>query len=222
MVPSIDGRIVLRDWPVPPALLAVYERTAATFGAEAWIIGRISMEPYAGRARIPTYRGPRIPRVDFVPTPAEKGTRYAIAIDPQGKLRWSKSRIDDEHVIAVLTERVSDAYLAFLRARGVAYVFGGARTIDLPRVLATLRARFGIRTLLLEGGGKINGHFHAADLVDELSVLIAPLVDGSVGTPTLVDAPTNGVPARGFRLTHVARQAHGVVWLRYARAPTRR
>lgn len=215
MVPSIDGRIVLRDWPVPRALLGVYERTAATFGADAWIIGRISMEPYAGKARVPAYRGARIPRTDFVADP--DAGRFAIAVDPSGKLRWSRADIDGEHVITVLSEAVSDGYLSFLRARGVSYVFGGTRAIDLPRVLAALRSRFGIETLLLEGGGKINGRFHAADLVDEISMLVAPIVDGSVGTPTLFDAPSNRVPARRFALTRVEREAHDVVWLRYAR-----
>src|SRR5437870_4407889 len=53
MLPSLDGRIVLRDWKLPNATRE-YEKTAATFEADAWIIGRISMEPYAGKARVPT------------------------------------------------------------------------------------------------------------------------------------------------------------------------
>src|SRR5689334_6827289 len=55
MLPSVDGRIVLRDWKIRNATRE-YERTAATFGADAWIIGRISMEPYAGKARVPKTR----------------------------------------------------------------------------------------------------------------------------------------------------------------------
>src|SRR2546422_5382393 len=51
MAPSIDGRIAgvgsLRS------LSAAYERTADTFDADAWIIGRVSMEPYAGKTRVP-------------------------------------------------------------------------------------------------------------------------------------------------------------------------
>jgi hypothetical protein len=52
MVPSVDGRIETGAWRLPPGLLAEYERTGATFGADAWIIGRVSMEPYAGRAAL--------------------------------------------------------------------------------------------------------------------------------------------------------------------------
>ena len=63
-------------------------------------------------------------------------------------------------------------------------MFGGKATIDLKSVLTKLRKHFGIEKLLLEGGGKINGSFLAADLIDELSVLIAPVADGTIGAPT--------------------------------------
>src|SRR5918999_5624437 len=139
MGPSVDGRIVTARWEVARTLYKEYERTAGSFDADAWIIGRVSMEPYAGRARVPKRRTrSRIPRTDFVA--ADAAESYAIALDPSGKLTWSSSSIDDEHVITVLTERVSDDYLAVLRERGVSYLFGGKRELDLRRVLRKLRS----------------------------------------------------------------------------------
>jgi riboflavin biosynthesis pyrimidine reductase len=216
MVPSVDGRIVLRDWKVDrKKLTAEYERTAETLRGDAWIIGRISMEPYAGKARIPARSGRgRIARTDFVAR--DDAPSYAIAIDPSGKLRWESASIDEEHAVTVLGEQVSDRYLAFLRAKGVSYLFGGRDRIDLAAVLRKLRRRFGIRRLLLEGGGGINGTFLAAGLVDELSILVAPVADGSVGTPTLFDAPGARGTARSFRLLSVERRPGDLVWLRYA------
>ncbi len=214
MVPSVDGRIVTGRWNLPGGLLGEYERTAATFGADAWIIGRISMEPYAGRARLPAWSGrAAIPRTDFVAR--DDAPSCAIAIDPGGKLRWESTSIDDEHVVTVLTERVPDRYLAFLRARGVSYLFGGRDRIHLPTVLRKLRARLGIRRLLLEGGGGINGTFLAANLIDELSILVAPVADGSVGTPTLFDLPQGRFPARRLKLMAVERRKGDLLWLRY-------
>lgn len=214
MVPSVDGRIVTDGWRLPRGLLADYERTAASFEADAWIIGRVSMEPYAGKARLPTApRGARLPRTDFI---ARTGAAsYAIAIDPGGKLRWESGAIDDDHVVTVLTEQVPDRYLAFLRARGVSYLFGGRSRIDVPAVLRKLRSRLGIRRLLLEGGGKINGAFLAAGAVDELSVLIAPVADGGVGTPTLFDAREGPGLARDLALVSVERRRGGLLWVRY-------
>ena len=58
MVPSVDGRIVVTRWKPPASVYAEYERTAGTFGANAWMIGRISMEPYAGKARVSSRKVP--------------------------------------------------------------------------------------------------------------------------------------------------------------------
>src|SRR5581483_1212097 len=116
MLPSVDGRIVIRDWKLGNAT-GEYERTAATFDADAWIIGRISMEPYAGNARVPARtKVERIGREDFIAE--HDASSYAIAIDPSGKLRWSRNNIDGEHIITVITRSVPDAYLAFLRSKG--------------------------------------------------------------------------------------------------------
>jgi len=214
MGPSIDGRIVTTNWGSQNILSAEYERTAETFDADAWIIGRISMEPYAGKTRVPRRRMKgRIPRKDFIAD--SDAESYAIAIDPSGKLTWKSNAIDEEHVITVLSERVSDDYLAFLQSRGISYLFGGRAGIDLNKILVKLRAEFGIRKLLLEGGGKINGSFLSADLIDELSVLIAPVADGGIGTPTLFDAEARREPARNLRLISVERLRGNVVWLRY-------
>jgi len=223
MAPSVDGRIVTRGWRLPPVLLAEYESTAATFGADAWIIGRVSMEPYAGKASLPSGPGrTRVPRGDFVAR--ADAPSYAIALDPSGKLRWEAGSIDDEHVVAVLTERVPGRYLALLRERGVSYLFGGKSRVDLRVTLRKLRARFGIRKLLLEGGGKINGSFLAAGLIDELSLLVAPVADGSVGTPSLFDVPENPGPSRHLRLLSAERRRGDLLWVRYRvrrRAPGR-
>jgi len=214
MTPSIDGKIVPKNWPSLKIASAAYERTATTLDADAWIVGRVSMAPYAGTSRVRRLtRKQRMPRRDFI---AEAKTRsYAIAIDPSGKLTWRSHAIDDAHVITVLTERVSDDYLAFLESRGVSYIFGGRASIDLRRVLAKLRTAFGIRRLLLEGGGKINGSFLAAGVIDELSILIFPVADGGIGTPTLFDAMAGKGLARKLRLISISRIKGDLVWLRY-------
>jgi riboflavin biosynthesis pyrimidine reductase len=214
MVPSVDGRIVTDTWRLPRALHEEYESTASSFDADAWIIGRVSMEPYAGNAVLPARTGrTRIPRTDFVAR--SDAPSYAIAIDPGGKLRWESASVDEDHAVAVLTEQVPDRYLAFLRERGVSYLFGGKSRIDLPTVLGKLRARFGIRKLLLEGGGKINGSFLAAGVIDELSLLIAPVADGGVGTPTLFDAREGRGPTRHLKLLSVERRRGDLLWVRY-------
>jgi riboflavin biosynthesis pyrimidine reductase len=51
--------------------------------------------------------------------------------------------------------------------------------LDLPAALAALRERFGVRTLLCEGGPHLNSHLFAAGLVDELFLTVAPMLAGA-------------------------------------------
>jgi riboflavin-specific deaminase-like protein len=50
--------------------------------------------------------------------------------------------------------------------------------LDLPAALAELHARLGVRTLLCEGGPRLNGQLFAAGLVDELFLSLAPKLGG--------------------------------------------
>src|SRR5205814_10472506 len=99
------------------------------------------------------------------------------AVDPQGRLAWKSSATDGDHVIAVLCERVSDEYLAFLHERGVSFVLAGKNDVDLALALEKIGAGFGVRTLMLEGGGRVNGGMLAAGLIDEVSILVMPVGD---------------------------------------------
>ena len=58
---------------------------------------------------------------------------------------------------------------------------------------------FGVKKLLLEGGGKINGAFLKHELIDEFSTLIYPAVDGVAGTQSIVDydGPEGDRPGAG-------------------------
>jgi riboflavin-specific deaminase-like protein len=50
--------------------------------------------------------------------------------------------------------------------------------LDLPAALAELRERFGVRTLLCEGGPHLNSQLLAAGLVDELFLSLSPTLAG--------------------------------------------
>jgi len=50
--------------------------------------------------------------------------------------------------------------------------------LDLPAALAELRERFGVRTLLCEGGPHLNAQLLGAGLVDELFLSLAPMLAG--------------------------------------------
>jgi len=144
-----------------------------------------------------------------------KAKGFAIALDPSGKLVFGSADIDGEHVIAVLTGRAADAHKAYLRGKGVSYLIGGRQAINLRGVLRKLLSRFGIKKILLEGGGKINGSMLKAGLIDELSLLIAPVADGTTKIATLFDSGEQRHAAARLKLISCKPVAGNMVWLRY-------
>ncbi len=74
--------------------------------------------------------------------------------------------------------RISDAHLAGLRSEGVSYIFAGETELDLSLTLEILNRELGVKRLLLEGGGGANGAFLRAGLIDEISLVVCPAVDG--------------------------------------------
>ncbi|HNW34469.1 MAG TPA: dihydrofolate reductase family protein, partial [Candidatus Ozemobacteraceae bacterium] len=129
----------------------------------------------------------------------------------------SSDEIDGAYLICLVSERVPEDYLAMLRDTGISYIVSGSPAIDLARAADLLREHFGIRRLLLEGGGHINGGFLEAGLVDEVSLLLAPTIDGRHDIPTVFDGiratKETGV---GLTLKSVETRAGGTLWIRYA------
>ena len=217
MMASVDGRILTDGWPLSPEGRRQYELVHEHYEADGWLCGRVTMEQhFAQRTRADAdvareHRGS--PRDDFRATGDHDS--FAFAVDTHGRLAWESNDIDGDHVVAILSERVSDEYLASLRERGVSYLLAGAREVDLVLALEKIGERFGLRTLMLEGGGAINGGMLRAGLVDEVSVLVAPVVDGRIGSPALFDVDGGDVVPRRLVLEHVERRADDGLWLRY-------
>ena len=218
MTTSVDGRIVTEGWPQTSDFYRHYEEIHDRFNAQGWICGRVTMEDFAGGVRDDAevaleWSGGNA-REDFRATGAFDS--FAFAVDARGKLAWGLNDIDGDHVVAVLSRRVSDEYLAFLRQRGVSYILAGERDVDLPLALAKIRSLFGVETLMLEGGGRLNGSMMQEGLIDELSVLVAPVCDGRIGTPALFDIGGEEAHPIGLTLRSVEQLPAGVTWLRFS------
>lgn len=215
MMASLDGRIILKRWGHTPPDTQAYETTAAHFDAQAWLCGRVTMEKDFTKGLAPDLQPGTAPpnRHDFVADPA--ATSFAVAIDAHGKLGWKAGAIDEDHIISVLTEQVSAEYLAYLRRQGVSYIFGGAQELDFAVVLDKLGQLFPIKTLLLEGGGHLNGSLLKAGLVDELSLLHYPVIDGAANSPTIFEQGQQPGPPAQLNLRHVEQLPGDILWLRY-------
>ena len=102
---------------------------------------------------------------------------------------------------------------------GISYLFAGADGCDLPLAMHRLRTEFGIESLALQGGGIIDGAFLKAGLLDGLSLLIYPGIDGLSGIPSVFEASGTAAerPAAGqsLELLRADTLENGVVWLHY-------
>ncbi len=214
MLSSVDGKI---DGASLKGLTpdGEYEMTGAQLNGDAWICGRTTMQQHFADPApfIPSSHSPAGPQPVHV---ARRAKSYAIAVDTLGKLRWSSDDIDGDHLICIVSEQAPADYITMLQRRGISYVVSGTGEIDLIQAISLLTEHFGIRTLLLEGGGHINGAFLEAGLVDEISVLIAPGIDGRHEIPALFDGmKLSSGKAVPLRLKSIERREKHTLWLRY-------
>jgi riboflavin-specific deaminase-like protein len=70
------------------------------------------------------------------------------------------------------------------------------RTLDLLAGMELLRARHGVRTLLLEGGPTLLGAALEAGLLDELLLAVSPMLIGGGAEPRIVEGPPLPAPVR--------------------------
>jgi len=218
MCTSLDGKIIGHRWGKLRGYQhesEVFETTAASFGIGAWLVGTTTMDEFDGpKIKLPRAKS-RVPRRDFIGNQSAKS--FGIGADAKGVLRFKNNEVGGDHVVLLVTDRVSDDYLAHLQSAGVSYLFCGKRRIDLKLALQKLGRTFKLRKLMLQGGGRFNGAMLAAGLVDEISHLTVPVADGGAGVACMFDIPGNA-PAKAtakLRLLSHKIMPGGVIWARY-------
>lgn len=220
MVTSIDGKVT-GDFlyrPESEPATEVYYQINRDYKADAFACGRVTMEGSFTQGWYPdltAFQDTILPREDYVADPEAKF--FAVAFDRRGRLGWKASRISDEdpgydnaHIIEVLCEDTPDAYLAYLRSIDVSYLFAGEKELDLSLALKKLKELFGIEKLLLEGGSVLNGAFQRKYVIDELSLVVAPVVAAAEDKPLF-----DGSAMDGYTLQKIKQHENSVFWLNY-------
>jgi riboflavin biosynthesis pyrimidine reductase len=218
MVSSIDGRTLISRWrPADESRRKVFAYLQEQLTSNAWLVGRVTGQEYAKRESYPDttdqtfLREPWFARRD--------APSYGIVLDTHGKIAWGRAEIDNDPIVVVLTESVSDAHLAGLRSDGVSYIFAGEQEIDLGLTLEVLHRELGVKQLLVNGGGVVNGAFLRAGLIDAISVAVFPALDGAQGAPCVFDSTSvmseASAPVRTVTLQSSQTLEGGAVWLRY-------
>lgn len=213
MVASIDGRI---DCSMVDKFSGdEYYETLEKLDCPTQLEGRATMEHYSALKE---------PFVANDPTPfgmssvhkSVDSDEYIVTVDTNGKLKWPASEIDGVPLVCIVSEQVSQEYLEMLRNQGISYICVGTKVIDLHKAMEILYEEFGVKRMAVLGGGHINGGFLAAGLIDEVSLLLAPGIDGRKGQTALFDGieDMNRMPVK-LSLESVERIGNGTLWIRY-------
>ncbi|MBU7568371.1 dihydrofolate reductase family protein [Weissella sagaensis] len=179
MYVSIDGKI---DGPHSSSASSAYYSDELFKMSNADANGRETIQMYAAPATLDLsdFEDAQIPYEDWLPE-IESDT-WSVSFDRQGKCGWTQNFFDynghQMHAIEVVTKQASQAYLAFLQSMNIPYIIGGETEFDFETVLEKLYAHFNIETLAVCGGAMINGAFLKAHVVDQISLVIAPHVNG--------------------------------------------
>ncbi len=219
---SVDGRLLPDRWTPPfdgtkPAeLFKEYAAIGKTLGTDAWMFGKATAReafPYKFVPKVKEY-----PQAGEIHIGKRGSERMFVTVDPDADIFYTSDTLRGDHIITIIGTNATLDYLDMLREKDISYIVLDDPT-DLCEGLEILHDRFGIRSISLQGGGIINGAMLAAALIDELSLVIYPGIDGLAASPSIFEyiGNTDTAPAAGqsFELTAVERMNHGIVWLRY-------
>lgn len=224
MMTALDGKITGPFMRSETANIVgeEYERTNESYNSQAWLCGRVTTDENFTFYRKPDLdeNAPIVPEGDYV---AVKGANmHYVSVDASGKIGWTTNTLHyanrpAAHIIEILTERATNAYRAFLRKNEISYIIAGKEELDFALAVEKLKELFGIETLMVSGGGFINWSFLQAGLIDELSLVIAPVADGESNTVTLFEK-ANYLQEKApvsFKLKSVETLNGDGIWLKY-------
>jgi 2,5-diamino-6-(ribosylamino)-4(3H)-pyrimidinone 5'-phosphate reductase len=143
-----------------------------------------------------------------------------VVVDSRGAVRnWRNAQAAPWYggYLSLVSDQTPAQHLEYLTRRGVGVVRCGEGRVDLAEGLRRLYDEHGVRRVRTDGGGLLTGALLAAGLVDELIVMVAPvLCEDPRGRP-LVELQSR-LPRNAARLEliNTETQDGGVVVLRYS------
>lgn len=220
MLTSIDGKITGKFLSQCESATNIYYEINRNYKTDAFACGRVTMEEsftngyYPNLTQYEPVHHDLDLKMDYILD--DMFGFYAVAFDPKGKLGWKSNRIIDDdpgygnaQIIEVLTEQVDPRYLGYLESMEIPYIFAGETEIDVNLALFKLKNIVGINTLLLEGGSIINGAFERENAIDELSLVVAPVIGDAEDKPLFMNSTII------YYTLYELKQYDDIVWLNY-------
>lgn len=191
MLQSIDGKIAGGFFREKQTLelAKIYSDISKDYNGDAIIYGTTTAkEMFSSSKTVPVLNQKPIQKIDYIYK--NDKNKSIVVIDPQGQISFDQfvyqnPRLKDKNLIVILTENISSQYLETLKSLNISYLFTGKEEIDLKLALEKLYDLFSIKKLLLQGGGITNTYFIKEDLIDELSLVVSPVVSGEEKQPNI-------------------------------------
>lgn len=140
---------------------------------------------------------------------------FSIVVDTKGTLLWPNDVVDGKPLICITSEQATIEYLNNLQTKNISWIATGKNQIDLTRAMDILCREFGVERLSVVGGGHINGGFLAEGLLDEVSMMYAPGIDGRGGMTAAFDGISPDQGPFQLKLQSVQSFDCGTIWMRY-------
>jgi len=95
---------------------------------------------------------------------------------------------NDAATLIAVTKNASKSKIESIKNKNVAILYSSdPKRVDLNELLVELSTKYGVKRVLVEGGGEVRWSFFEQKLVDELFVWIMPTIWGGREAPTLVE-----------------------------------
>ena len=225
MMTSLDGKITGPFFSMKECDVCgeFYDEEIAKLAPKAWGCGRTTFEEnyqsaLAENLNLDEFKDRKVEKGDYLVK--SENLPYAIAFDRKGRLNWKQDKIEYpdgvfSKVLEVVTALAPSSYLAYLRKIAIPYIIAGQEDLDAGLFLHKLYEEFGIERFALCGGGNINAAFMKDNLVDEISLVTAPVIDGeSHGLSFVEKTSPRGFP-RAYTLKDAVKLPDGGLWLTY-------
>jgi len=173
---SLDG--AMKDFEID---LGLHYELAGKIKADAHLVGsetaKTGIETF-------TEEVPEEEPSDFTkPATKPNDTRpYWVIPDSKGTLKGLlhvyRRSCYCKDIIIITTNKAPADYLQYLKERNYDTIIAGEEQINYRSALETLNSKYTVRTVLVDSGGVLAGILIKQGLVNELSLLISPVIAG--------------------------------------------
>lgn len=224
MMCTIDGKIASgTNIDILDEYFDLYTKTEDKLQTKAWMLGRVTVQMFADDSNIvlPEIKG-EVSNKDFILN--KVSDYYMLAVDTKGSLRWKSNTITLSNVsvklnlVVVVTSSTPKEYLSYLKSKDISYIFGGEEKINFESLFIKIKKLFNLDKIVVEGGGILNGSIMSEGIIDEISLLVTPIVLNKTNSPTMFERENiDDVKTKQFKLKSAEKIEKDCVWLRYTK-----